>query len=110
MDKLQLIELKNSLQKRITKIIIPSAVISMIVVILCVYGISQEITNPDYLFIFLISFLPISIAITLYKVKAEIKKAGLKCFSCKVIFEFEIIDEIIESNVCSKCNQQAFDA
>jgi len=110
MDKSQLVELKSSLQKRITKIIVPSAIVTMIVVAFCAFGISQEIMNPDYLFIFLVSFLPVSIVITLYRVKTEIKKAGLNCLSCKVIFEFEKMDEIIETNVCSKCNKQAFDA
>jgi len=108
MDKSQLIELKTSLQKRLTKIIVPSAVISMIVVVFCTFGMSQEITNPKYLFIFLVSFLPISIMVTFLKVKAEIKKADLKCQSCNVIFDIEKIDEIIESNICSKCNKLAF--
>jgi membrane-bound ClpP family serine protease len=109
MRKSKLVELKNSLQSKILRIVIPSAIFSFVVVALCGYGMSQEIINPQYLFVILITFMVLSIGFTFYKVQAEIKLVSLNCLSCNDVFPFDSIDTIIESNICSKCNKQAFD-
>jgi len=109
MDKSKLVELKDSLQAKILKIIIPSAILSLIFIVLCVYGLMEELANPKYITIVMILSLPAIMGGTLYKIKIEIKKTNLHCTSCKATLELERIDSILESNVCIKCNNQAFE-
>jgi len=109
MDKSKLVELIDSVRARILKIIIPSAILSLIFIVLCVYGLMEELATPKYITIFMVLSIPAGIGFTMYKINGEIRKAGLNCKSCKTLFEFEEIDNILSSNVCTKCNEQAFD-
>ena len=109
MNKSKLVELKDSLQARILKIIVPSAILSLMFIVLGVYGLMEELANPNYILIIMVLSIPACIGVTMFKIQGAIKKAGLNCLSCKAIFEFEKMDNILETNVCTKCNKQAFD-
>ena len=109
MDKLKLVELKDALQAKVLKIIIPSAILSLLLIILCVYCLMEELANPNYIVGIMVLSIPVVIGFTMYKVNGEIRKADLYCKSCKALFELETIDTILDSNICSKCNKQAFD-